>query len=90
MRNLLMMTFVGLGGVVLLASPTLARDRAVTEDERAKVVAAAKAQGCSGGTMQFDMDDNEFEVDNAKCADGKVYDLDFDPSFKLIKKDLEN
>jgi peptidase YpeB-like protein len=76
--------------LMLLASPTLARDRPATKDEQAKVVAAVKAEGCSGGTIQFDVDDNEFEVDNAKCADGKVYDLDFDPSFKLIKKDPED
>jgi hypothetical protein len=89
MRNLLM-TLVGLGGAVLLASPTLAADRQLKADEQAKVDAAVKAQGCSGGKMQFDVDDKEFEVDNAKCADGKIYDLNFDPSFKLIKKDLEN
>jgi hypothetical protein len=34
--------------------------------------------------MEFD--DGKFEVDNAVCADGKTYELDFDSSFRLIKK----
>ena len=87
MRNLLMT--MGLGAA-LLASPILAADRPLKTDEQAKVTAAVKNEGCSGGRMQFDVDDNEFEVDNAKCAGGKIYDLNFDPSLKLIKKDLED
>jgi hypothetical protein len=38
--------------------------------------------------MEFE--DGKFEVDNAVCADGKTYDLDFDSSFRLIKKKSEN
>ena len=63
-------------------------DRPVTEDERVKLTAAVAAQGCSGGKLEFD--DGKFEVDDAKCGDGKVYDLDFDASYKMIKKKLEN
>jgi hypothetical protein len=71
----------------LTAGATLA-DRAVTDDERSKLVTALQAAGCSGGKMEFD--DGKFEVDNSKCADGKTYDLDFDASFALIKKKLED
>ncbi|WP_178130379.1 PepSY domain-containing protein [Reyranella sp. CPCC 100927] len=74
---------------VLVSAPAFAKDRPVTDAERAKLDAAVKAEGCSGGTMQYD-DDGEFEVDEATCADGKKYDLDFDPSFKLIKRKLDN
>jgi hypothetical protein len=70
----------------LTAGATLA-DRAVTDDERAKLVTALQAAGCSGGKMEFD--DGKFEVDNSKCADGRTYDLDFDASFNLIKKKLD-
>ena len=35
--------------------------------------------------MEFD--DGAFEVEDAKCADGKSYDLKFDKSFKLINKE---
>ena len=62
--------------------------RAVTQDERAKLVAAVTAAGCSGGKMEFD--DGKYEVDDFICADKKKYDLKFDPAFKLIRKQLEN
>ncbi|MBS0222352.1 MAG: PepSY domain-containing protein [Proteobacteria bacterium] len=58
--------------------------RAVTDQERAKLEDALKAPGCSGCKLEFD--DGKFEVDDAACADGKKYDLDFDQSFVLIKK----
>jgi hypothetical protein len=29
-------------------------------------------------------------VNDARCNDGKIYDLDFNPVFELIKKKLEN
>jgi hypothetical protein len=67
----------------LCASAAVA-GRPVTAEERAKLVAALQAQGCSGGKMEFD--DGKFEVDDATCQDGKKYDLDFDPSFNLIRK----
>ena len=37
-----------------------------------------------------EFDDGKFEVDDARCADGKQYDLDSDASFKLIKKALDD
>jgi hypothetical protein len=58
--------------------PALA-DRQVTEDERAKLSAAVQAEGCSGDKFELDEeDDQQFEVDDAVCADGKKYDLKFD------------
>lgn len=78
---------MGLVALVLLASDAFA-GRAVTDEERTRLVAAVTAQGCSGGKMEFD--DGKFEVDDALCADGKKYDLDFDTSFRLIKKKLED
>ena len=71
----------------LTAGSALA-DRPVTDQERAQLVTALQAQGCSGGPMEFD--DGKFEVDDARCADGKTYDLDFDASFKLVKKDQDD
>lgn len=40
--------------------------------------------------MEYDIDDAHFEVDDARCSDGRRYDLKFDTSFKLIKKKLED
>jgi hypothetical protein len=62
--------------------------RPLTDEERVKLTAAMAAEGCSGGTMEFD--DGKFEVDEAVCADGKEYDLAFDAAFRLIKKKLED
>lgn len=80
-------TLMGLVAVLLMASDAIA-GRAVTEEERTRLVAAVTAQGCSGGKMEFD--DGKFEADDAVCGDGKKYDLDFDTSFRLIKKKLED
>jgi hypothetical protein len=66
----------------------LADDRPVTDDERAKLVAAMKAEGCSGGSMEYD--DGHYEIDDARCGDGREYDLRFDQSFKPIGKDADD
>jgi hypothetical protein len=73
--------------LVLAAAPVLA-DRPVTEEERAKIAAAMQAQGCSGGNMEYD--DGKYEVEDARCADGKIYDLEFDFSFNLTKKKVDD
>jgi hypothetical protein len=66
----------------------LAEDRPVTDDERAKLAAAMKAEGCAGGSMEYD--DGHYEVEDAKCGDGREYDLRFDKSFKLIGKNADD
>ncbi len=85
MRNVSL--FIACAVITAIAVPAWA-GRAVTDDERAKLVAAMAAEGCTGGKMEFD--DGKFEVDDAQCKDGLRYDLDFDTSFKLIKKKQEN
>jgi hypothetical protein len=71
------------------ALPAVAADRPVTDDERGKLVAALLAEQCSGGKMEFDEDDQQFEVDDAECTDGKKYDLKFDASMKLKRKNVD-
>jgi hypothetical protein len=79
---------MGLVGVALLSLTASAlADRPVTNDERAKLEAALKAQGCTGGEMEYDEDDRQFEVDDAVCADGRKYGLKFDTNFQMIRKD---
>ena len=75
---------------VLFATCAAADDRSVTEDERSKLAAAITAEGCSGGEMEFDTEDNEFEVDDAICGEGREHDLKFDASYKLIRKTLDD
>jgi hypothetical protein len=78
---------IALGLVIIGAAPALA-DRPLTEVERTKLAEALKAQGCTGGRMEFD--DGHFEVDDAKCADGKVYDFHFDQAFAVTRKELDD
>ena len=71
----------------LMSSPAWA-DRPVTTEERAKLTALLDADGCTGGEMEFD--DGKFEVDDARCADGREWDFEFDRDFKLIKKEQDD
>jgi hypothetical protein len=82
MRTMLVATIA-----MLMATPTLA-GRAVTEAERAELVKAVAAAGCSGGKMEWDSP--HFEVDDVRCADGKTYDLKFDQTYKLVGKKIED
>ena len=83
-----MRLIISIGILAISTLPALA-DRQVTEDERAKLVAAVQAEGCSGGKFEFDDDDQQFEVDDAVCADGKKYDLKFDTQMRLKRKNLD-
>jgi|EndMetStandDraft_8_1072994.scaffolds.fasta_scaffold213713_1 peptidase YpeB-like protein len=74
--------------LVLVATGARA-DRPVTDAERVKLDEAVRAQSCSGGKMEFDDDDRQFEVDDAVCTDGRKYDLKFDAEFKLLRKNLD-
>jgi len=72
----------------ILSTGSALADRPLTPEESERLNAALNQEGCSGGKMEFE--DGKFEVDNAVCADGKTYDLDFDSSFRLIKKKPEH
>jgi peptidase YpeB-like protein len=74
--------------LAIVAIPAKA-DRSVTDAERAKLIPAVEAQGCTGGKMEWDDDDREFEVEDAVCADGRKYDLNFDADY-LFKGKEEN
>jgi hypothetical protein len=64
-------------------------DRPVTDEERAKLLPAIAAAGCTGGTLEVD-DDKGFEVENVRCSDGQIYDLEFDKEFRLNRKKLDD
>lgn len=87
-EDLLMRLIASLVIVAVSALPALA-DRQVTEDERAKLSAAVQAEGCTGGKFEMDEDDQQFEVDDAVCADGKKYDIKFDMQMRLKRKNLD-
>lgn len=71
---------------VLVAGSALA-DRPVTPEERTAIQHILAAEGCVGGSMEFDTDDNKFEIDKTTCSDGAEWDYDLDSSYKLIKKE---
>jgi hypothetical protein len=71
-------------------APAFAKDRPVTDEEKTKLVAAVAEQSCEDGKMEYDIDDGHYEVDDARCSDGQKYDLKFDTSSKLIKKELDD
>lgn len=73
--------------ILLAATGVAAADRPVNDAEKAKLVSALTDQGCHGGELS--RDDDEYEVDNAVCADGHVYDLKFGLDFKLLHQERE-
>jgi hypothetical protein len=61
-------------------------DRPVSPAEAERIQAALKALGCSGGEMEQENGaTGVYEVDDAKCADGR-YDIKLDKDFKVISK----
>ena len=75
--------------LAVVAMPAKA-DRPVTEAERARLIPAVAAHGCTGGKMEWDEDDREFEVDDARCNDGRKYDLKFHADYTLKSKKLDD
>jgi hypothetical protein len=75
--------------LAVVAMPAKA-DRPVTEAERARLIPAVAAQGCTGGKMEWDEDDREFEVDDARCNDGRKYDLKFHADYTFKSKKLDD
>jgi len=73
--------------LLLTAGTAFADKRPLTDQERARLTEAVKADGCTAEKMKAD--DGKFEVD-AKCADNKQYEYKFDAQFKLIKKELDD
>jgi hypothetical protein len=73
--------------MVVAALAAQAEDRPVTEAERERLVTALAAEGCSGGALKWDDDEQEFQVGDATCSDGRRYDLEFDAQFRLKMKE---
>jgi hypothetical protein len=88
-------TIVGLPTIVVLLSlmpfATAAyADRAVTADEQGKIAAALQAQNCEAGAMKYDDEGHYFKVEDARCEEGRIYELKFDETFAMLEKTLEN
>jgi Peptidase propeptide and YPEB domain len=79
--------FLPLAALLTIVAAPAGADRPLTDQERAKLMAAIVAAGCSGGKLEFD--DGKYEVDDARCGDGRTYDLKFNAEFQLIAKQPE-
>ena len=78
--------------LILLSTPAYA-DRPVTPTERTAIEKALTEIGCTGGKYEAEKDDGileGYEVDNARCADGALYDIDLDVNFNITDKDKED
>lgn len=83
-----MKLFLATFAAVSLATPALGDDDTPTRAQRASVMKAIKAVGCSNPTS-IERDDGGYEVDNARCKDG-VYDLKLSSGFKVISRDRDD
>lgn len=90
MRSLLTAGFFGLAA--LTAGPALAKDRPPTPQERTAIEAALKAAGyVSWEEIEFDDDrparQPVWDIDDARTADGKAFDLKLEPgSLKILRR----
>ncbi|MFG0286117.1 MAG: PepSY domain-containing protein [Phycisphaerales bacterium JB039] len=84
------MLFLALGAVLLVQPAQADDDRPVTSEERAAIEQVLAAEGCEGGRYEFDIDDNEYEVEDAICADGQRYDFELDTLFQITDRDRDD
>lgn len=79
-----------LGGALLFASPALA-DRGPNDAERAAIERVLRAGGFERWEeIELDDDGPRWEVDDARAADGKRYDLKIDPnSLRIVRREVD-
>ncbi|WP_277982707.1 PepSY domain-containing protein [Sphingomonas faeni] len=73
---------------VAIATPALADDDTPTRAQRASVMKAVRAAGCTNPT-KIERDDGGYEVDNARCKGG-LYDLKLSAGFKIVSRDKDD
>ena len=76
--------------VAVLGTTLAYADTPVTPAEAEKIKAAIEAFGCSGGKMEKETEGTGvYEVDDAKCRDGKQYDIKLNKDFRVIAITLD-
>jgi hypothetical protein len=79
------------GALVLaatLATPALSGDRRPNAAERAELAGILSGAGFTSW-KKVELDDGKWEVDNARHANGRLYDVDIRGGV-IVKKDLED
>jgi hypothetical protein len=69
---------------LLVALPAYSAERAPSEEER--IAPLISKQNCWGGVIKFVPENHKFEVEDALCADGSFYHLEFDEELRLVEK----
>lgn len=72
------------GALAVFLFGSASADQGPTEEEL--VAPLVMKQNCWGGIIKFILDNERFEVDDAVCADGNYYHLEFDVSLRMIEK----
>ena len=73
---------IGCAAFALCSSAALA-DNAPTDEQLPQIEASLKAWGCAGGAPVVEDGSGFIEVEDAKCSDGKVYDIKLKPDYAL-------
>ena len=72
------------GALAVFLFGSASADQGPTEEEL--VAPLVMKQNCWGGIITFVLANERFEVDDALCADGSFYHLEFDASLRLVEK----
>ncbi|MEW6394362.1 MAG: PepSY domain-containing protein [Pseudomonadota bacterium] len=80
------------GALASIAVTSALADRKPTWDERSRIETKLKELGYARwNDVEFDEERNAWEVDNARAADGKEYDLKLNPqSLDVISRRLDD
>jgi hypothetical protein len=79
-------------GIVALAATSAHAERKPSDTERATIEQMLTKEGfVSWGEIEWDGDGPVWEIDNARMADGRRFDLKISPgTLTVIKRDPEN
>lgn len=87
-RNAFVSAVMGAAALAGAFSSDARADRNPTAQEWAEVVTALRDAGYTTWS-EIEFDDGQWEVDEARAADGKRYELKLDRSYKIVKREPE-
>jgi uncharacterized membrane protein YkoI len=77
---------IALPASLIVAAPAFAEDRPPTPSERAAIEKILKSAGYTSWE-EIEFDDGRWEVDDARTANGREYDLKLDPkTLKIVSR----
>lgn len=85
-RPIKLLRAIALPASLIVATPALADDRPPTPSERAAIEKVLKDAGYTSWE-EIEFDDGRWEVDDARTANGREYDLKLDPkTLKIVSR----